>query len=166
LKKKKEKEEAEKAKQNEKEEEASSPKKGKRRKKDIKNNNNNSDNNNNNSDNNNDSNDKKNKNVNGEEKKETPTSVFDERRPIISSYNPHSPYAKKQRKADLKEPQPMHIPYSQLTYSRFYDWPPEPQYARVRATTQRRNGRFVLHRSDSILNLSKVTNEREKQKRS
>ena len=38
------------------------------------------------------------------------------------------------------------VPYSQLKYNRFYDWPPEPQYARVYASPPPRNS--VEYNSD------------------
>jgi hypothetical protein len=36
--------------------------------------------------------------------------------------------------ADAREVQHVVVPYGPLMYQRFYDWPPEPQYAQVRVS--------------------------------
>ena len=38
---------------------------------------------------------------------------------------------------DPREIHQVSVPYSQLTYRRFYDWPPEPQYAKIQSVCSR-----------------------------
>uniref|UniRef100_A0A7S0F6A1 Uncharacterized protein n=1 Tax=Craspedostauros australis TaxID=1486917 RepID=A0A7S0F6A1_9STRA len=66
------------------------------------------------------------------------------------------------------------VPYSQLKYNRFYDWPPEPEYARVYASPPPRNDArdadydSESHYSDSSTNsywYDPTTNRREKKKK-
>lgn len=37
------------------------------------------------------------------------------------------------------------VPYTPLKYNRFYDWPPEPEYARVYASPPPRNQQDLVH---------------------
>jgi hypothetical protein len=55
-----------------------------------------------------------------------------ETQPVFYFRKHGNDYTSKPPKIDPKEIQNVVVPYSPLIYNRFYDWPPEPQYAQVK----------------------------------
>jgi X-X-X-Leu-X-X-Gly heptad repeat protein len=53
--------------------------------------------------------------------------------PIFCSHSRQGNAPAKPSEIDAREVQRIVVPYNPLIYQRFYDWPPEPQYAQVKA---------------------------------
>jgi hypothetical protein len=78
-------------------------------------------------------------------------STLPEDQPVFKS---HGEPNQKSTELDLSEvnPREVHhvvVPYSQLKYQRMYDWPPEPQYARVKIPPKPKPTPMVRKISDS-----------------
>jgi hypothetical protein len=65
--------------------------------------------------------------------------------PIFCSHSRQGNAPAKPSDIDSREVQRIVVPYNPLIYQRFYDWPPEPQYAQVKAEHVDEQQRKSLH---------------------
>jgi putative membrane protein len=81
--------------------------------------------------------------------------------PIFCSHSrQHGNAPSKPSDIDSREVQRIVVPYNPLIYQRFYDWPPEPQYAQVKADhmdeQQRKNLNASAHRRTAIREVGRI----------